>query len=455
MLRRWHVSSLTGIFPQGADPWGAHTILLSCFVHGIAKVVSSLTHLQLTLSSSEDHTPESMTELLSLLATACPALQQLYVEGDISMSLLAVFGASCPDISSIKMVTEALSAPSEKLQQLFPRLTHYCCQSAEGDESKDLSDVGEDVDQVTDKFADAGVSCSALLPCAPLTHMDFGMLPLTPEMWHALPQGLQLLRCCVSKTGSTPPAGLRALKSLQHLELYCTHTMEVELGQVVLVLRVAPNARTLTLSSCEKNQTGPRGDEAADIQTCIRVLCLRDSIPKLSFLHDRMLAGLGVTSNSLQERSFAGVRLMTRHRDNGGLVEEDNISWFLEKLPPFAAFKGLELIFANNAVHREPSITQRIAAAFPNLTFLRIHSYPITNDDLVHLEGCAALQHLYLSSVEVNARGVFMLCTRLTSLEVLQLSGFRSCGFDWQCKNVQQMLQAWGTHVKVIVESHC
>lgn len=413
-----------------------------------------------------------MTQLLSPLALACPALQKLQLKGDNCKSLLAAFGVSCPNLFSLELVSSVAPHTLERMEIMLPHLTKFKFRLARAGDSKDF-DGDEDGNTVLGSDSTLEISSSALLPSTTQTCMDRGMLALTPEVWYQLPRGLSQLRCSVIKP---PPAGLLVLMHLKHLEIYCDHTQEIELGQLVSILKVGPELETLTLLNFEKEHAGSAEKNAMinaanisriHLQRCptelaaesiykhasINVLCIRDSISKLGFLHDRVLAGLKITCNSLKGESFAGVSLTLRNRDSGGRMEEDNISYLLSNLSTFPMFAGLEVMFGPRHQRHTPSITEHIAAKFPGLKFLQVHSYPITNNDLVHLQACHNLQHLSLRDVCVTAAGLSMLCTCFAALEVLLIDKHSALSCMGDHTVLEHKLQAWFSHVKVVVDS--
>lgn len=457
----------------GSKLWIAQEIQLSCFVHVMAAEISSIDKLTIIspMSASGTEMSEAMTDCLSLLASACPAIQQLQLRGDKCRILLSKFGASCPNLSCLKMIMQAASDTLEELQVVLPHLAHFCSWTAQQDDLNEADKVCC-FDQVAAILASPEPSSLAPLPCACLTHVDIGMLALTPAIWHALPLCLQQLRCSGSINGSMPPAGLQMLASLRRLELYCPANQEIGLDVLASILRLAPGLNTLTLLTSETAQprmTQDQVDESLkylsmerlkeiDAQTkmeaatnfkhaSINVPCTRDSISHINVLHNRLLAGLTVTCNSLQEENFAGMSLTLENCDNRGQAEFDYVLWLLNNLSSMPAFKGLEVAYQPSYQHKDPLVAAKIAATFPSLIFLRLNFNLINDEDLVHLNTCTSLQLLWLSNVKASVSGLSLLCIRLISLKVLVLSTYSGDGYK---NTLQNELQAWGSQVKVI-----
>lgn len=444
-------SSSSGLSAQRSNRWDAHIMCMCCFVHGMATVIRGVTRLDIMTPSITSSSEEAMTKLSSLLAPACPALQQLQVNADVGRGLLANFGAACPNLSSLKVMTAPMGDSLRQLHCIMPRLTHCSCGYTElPKHSRFYTDSPE-----------TGPCCLALLSCASLTHMDFGPHSPTPEMWQALPLCLQGLHCAIP---SSPPAGLVALKKLKLLEIYCKDKYGVGIGLLVSILRGAPEVQSLILSDLGWKQVdwGHNMEESHN-HARIGVPCMQASIQDLVFLHTCVLAGLTVTSNSLRGGSFAGVSFALRSGVEGegdhpedneeGLSAcntEDNISWFVAKLPPLPAFKGLELFYPSDSRNEPYSITHRVASIFPNLRSLRIHSSHIKDADLVPLRACQGLHHLLLYNARVSINSLQALCCHIASLKVLSLSSDTDCSLEEDVEELQNVFQKWGSQVEIL-----
>lgn len=410
--------------------------------------IRSLTHLDIISPFSiRSDTAEPMAALLSLLAPMCPALQQLQVKGDVSRGLLVAFGESCRNLFSLKLVT-GVSSDNLQLNLIMPRLTHCCYRAAHGDDTPESYPDGA-YEYYRNSQDLVEPCCLALLSNTSLTHIDFGFITLRDEMWHALPPGLQSLRCALSDNMYTPPADLVMMEKLQQLELCCSNGVKVDLGHLVQILSVAPAVRILHMTGWDPDIRGNMS-HSGDPHTFIEVCITRDSISDLHFLHDRVLAGLAVTSATLEGEIVAGVSLNLISTRKFGAVEEQFFS-FMENLPPFPEVSGLQVRCIENTRGEYPSITKLIASTFPSLTCLRIGDRHIKDVDLVHLRVLAGLKFLSLPAAQLTTTALGFLCSRLDSLGVLHLTQDTKGFFVEDGKALQRTLQEWGSHVEVLV----
>lgn len=139
--------------------------------------------------------------------------------------------------------------------------------------------------------------CLGLLSCSSLTHVNLGSRCLTPQMWRALPSGLRELQCSLE---CTPPTST-TFPDLQHVKCQCSlSNCDLELAKLVLFPRLAPELTTLLLLL---NDRGVYEDlSRVEIAFCtaahlaIAIPCSPGSIQDLLYLHERVMAGLAITS---------------------------------------------------------------------------------------------------------------------------------------------------------------
>lgn len=413
-------------------------------------VIRGVKHLDIMTPSITSTSAEAMTKLLSLLVAAFPALQHLCVNGDVGTNLLALFGAGCFKLSSLKVMTELTGDSPQHLNMIMPRLTHCVCGFTDPPSFPTRNSHP----------SKAGPLCLAFLSCLNLTHLDVGPLTPSPDMWHALPPRLSHMHCALS---IGPPAGLHMLENLQQLELYCTDKLGINLAFLVSVLRVAPQIWNLHLSDVvrEVNFMDYRDQEFETNQSRIGVSCTascrQDSILDLIFLHNRVLAGLKVTSHSLKGGGYKGVSFTLRSGEPtqvdrcnaNNLDPKDDISMLVNQLPILQAFNGVELFCDPMCGHH--LMLSSLAVKFPNLWSLRLHSCSITEyDDLVPLRACTVLQHLALLDTDVTLLDATMLCTHLRSLKELVLDSSRDYFTDEDAEELKSLIQAWNFDVKLI-----
>lgn len=435
-------------------------------------VVRGVTHLEITTPPTTVTSAAAMNGILSLLAHACPVLQKLQVNTDIGRPVLADFGAFCPKLFSLKVIPTASGDTLQQLHLIIPRLTHCSCGHAQR-----IRSYKPGVAHMLIDDPKVVAICKALLSCSSLTHMDFGALTLTLEMWYALPPGLQGLHCSLPRS---PPVDLHNLGQLQQLELYCTGGQGIDLSILLSTLRLAPKLRSLQVSDSDWKRDNTHNVRGAS-RNCARVFvpCTAESIPDLICLHNLVLAGLALSSSSKTGGNFAGVIFTLRdcaegeenimyrngeennmHYDGEDRNDDPTDAWnvhlldklplLLKLIPPFPGFNGLEVINQRVPSPKPRPYAQHIAAKFPNLEFLRINSIYIYNNDLLWLRACTALKHLVLVDARITDVALGLLCSCLLSLNVVDISSSDSSYVSEENIDLlQRQLQAHGSKVKL------
>lgn len=416
--------------------------------------------------------------MLAILATACPALQQLQVSGQMTREVLAAFGSSCKRLSSLRIMSGLSTDTIEKLHLIMPQLTH--CHLSIPDDW--LSQPNRH------SFRPVGPCCKSLSSCTTLTHLDIaiGACTLSCSDWSALPPALIELKCALqtfSFDGEQPAAVacLQPLSKLQNLVCHCTRSGKRSPAILVAALRLAPSLQNLILSNVWK-----RAQQGDGELTWIPMSCQLSTIPDLVSLHSRISAGLKVTYTPNGVHGFQGINI-SLFDDNyydtaiqnienvfSGSEEEEEeqesdvitidkyvkISKFLAHLPPLPSFTHLTL---SVLCLQEPFswTAAKIPQAFPELTSLVLKFF-ISNqiESLAALGACTGLQHLTLEFSVLAPALMAPLCQHLTSLKELRLHECRHAPLqliqtylcDADRASLQHKLQQQGSEVKVFVK---
>lgn len=399
----------------------------------MGSAIRSITRLELESQCMQSSSAADIAELLSLLAPACPAVQQLQVAGDIRRRVFAALGASCNSLSCLQVKHGVTSEALQQLHLLLPRLTH-CSIAA----------------QLPIDAAAAEQCCLGLLSCSSLTHVNLGSRCLTPKMWRALPPGLRELQCsleCSPPTSTTFP-------NLQHVKCqYRLSDCDLELAKLVAFLRLAPELHTLLLSLNERepSEDHSHGEISVDTAAHLAVPCSSGSIQDLLYLHERVMAGLAISSAFRGGGVSKGVNICMEDNEDDVGFQDDGIAGFLAMLPAMPAFSRL-ILWSMIAQPSFASITQGVTAAFPNITSLAIElAQTVTSENLTHLGALSALQHLYVNEAHVTTSSLIMLCNRMPHLKVLTLEECDVSVHDGEV--LQSLLRHWGSTVKISVLS--
>lgn len=341
---------------------------------------------------------DQVTALLSLLAPACPSLQQLQLTGNIGRGLLTTFGAHCKQLTCLE-ITEGVEEESlTQLHQILPKLTH--CKIAQGHWWG------------AHQRSDTTRCCRSLLTCTTLTSLDLSDTIPAPEVWREPPPGLRDLRCMLSKT---LPRGL-VFGELKSLQCGLANNGGVMLEDIAAFLRMAPQLERVKLVAREAivNPFAP----------AIEVNIQASTASDLVYLHERVSSGLAVTSPLYTSANLPGLNLK--------IVCEQDVEFtfadYLATLPIFnapGAFTGLSL-WSYKPEPCFPSVVKVIAARFPQVTTLafRFDAGTLTIKDLKHLALFPAVQRLSLRYADLTESSLAILCSRMASLKYLQIYSF-------------------------------
>lgn len=410
---------------------------LRIFLREMGAAFRSITQLGINTQSTYSSSNSDMSIMLLQLAAACPAMQRLQVWGDIGRDPLAAFGAACPNLSCLHLSHELSSQTLQQLHLILPSLTQVRVQPPPS------------YRQYAFGQPPAGLYFLSLLTCASLTDIDVGHCSLTPEMWHALPTGLRALHCafgreviCFSKT----------LDNLKYFGCYCQiDRNHVEGTCLVAVLHAAPGLLSLTLlgGGGRMNIKNPRTHMSTVVMGC-----WPSDLPDLMYLHDRVAAGLNVTSTLNNGEDFCGLYLTLWHEAPPGFGPNRVPAQFMASLPQLPAVSGLVLDVVEGiegALQDLSTLTiSSIIARFPNLTHLTIsHGDGTGLNKLVNLAACKGLQYLCLENVLVTPMQLAMLCSHLVYLKSVELN---ACKFSEDDGTALERLQkAWGFDTRFIV----
>lgn len=391
-------------------------------MYGAPTAIMHITQLILNTKSIHSSSVEDLTSLLSPLAAVCPNIKQLQLTGPVERELLAMFGTSCEQLSSL-VVSDTQSDALQQLHLIFQNLTH-------------VQFLDDDV--INCQTSLTPVSGSPFLPilsCTSLTHVDFGSRMLAPEVWQALPPALQELHCSLKHTGEPR---FPILINLQRLTLHGF----VRLEDIAAILHRAPQLTLLKLHSSESDFPD------------IGVACFsrpKSGVQDLVMLHNRILAGLEVESTCSGEPAFQGVMLWMP-KDRAWRSDSVLEAWSTGSLPPFSAFTGVLLM----DMHYEQLalLLLEFPRVFPNLQRLVIYTEQSWSDaGLMRIGACSSLQHLKLilkNGATITLAQLAMLVPRLPNLKVLCLAQSLECPLSTG-EYLQSMLQNLGYSMRVIV----
>ncbi|MEW5317915.1 MAG: hypothetical protein WDW38_009177 [Sanguina aurantia] len=415
---------------------------MSCFLHAMRPAIQHITRLELD-SGAMYSSSDCLGQLLSLLAPACPALQQLTVTGDLGRRMLVAFGKNCSKLSSLE-VTDVSCSTLHQLHLIMPSLTHCRVPALPGTRPCDNTPPK---------------CCLSLLSCTTLTHVDIGAGALTAKLWRALPLGLRELRCHLARK---PPAGLKALPRLQTLHLECDRLGRVDVCDVVAVLRISPQLGKVQLWPGVIHEPCNWSYSISTPHLCLPSPPSHPGtrIPDLIHLNERVLAGLAVSSSSCRgDILFEGVVVSLLDDELGD--DERGTDGLVASLPPLTAFTCL--ILEEFRERGELStVTKGLAAAFPNLETLVIDQslqlseaggvVYMENSDLRGFAGLKLLQQLSLRCVHVEPMQLAMLCSRSASLASLWLRECTGFDDDGDAAALQELLRDWGSDVVVVAD---
>lgn len=406
---------------------------LSCSIYRMSHAIRSITHLEIHVQPTNESSSEEVAVVLSQLATACPALQHLRVTGELGRAFLATLGASCSKFRCLEVMLGVSCVDMHDLHLILPGLTECRLEA--------FHLPGDDDDWFPTRDC-----CLTLLTCTTLTRLDIGTSQPTRAMWQAFPASLKEL-CCCATYGVT---GVGRMNCVTHFSCMCDPLANfVELSCLVEVLRLMPNLKVLVLAWKGDENDGPSISKVFS-------RCAACIIPDLKYLHNLVCSGLQVSSQMCSTLGvgvyFEGIclSLCVDSDDDDGDEIEDMVE-FISLLPPCPEILGLDIVMETC----QPSIlslTQSIAAVFPNLQALRLQLPGgwISSRDLQYLGVFTSLQHLFLDPAHVSPAMMAMLCVRLSQLKSIQVCLCPEFT-DPDCEELDMLLKDWGSNVKVCV----
>lgn len=392
----------------------------------MSAAIRNITTLKIDTEGMNSNTAMGVATLVSLLAPAVPALQQLQVSSHVGRGLLAAFGSSCPNLSRLVVIDGGAFEALTQLHLVIPGLTH--CQV-------------EPPQVAGDWLPPVAPCCLVLLSCTSLTRLDVGPATLSLDMWNSLPSGLRELHCALTPE---PLVGLSIL-SLQTFRCSCTFSGNcIEMASLVAVLRVSPELQSLHVVGWGLDS------ERSNFISEVYFTCSASSISDLVYLNGRVSSGLAVTSTRCAGGEFLGLNLsVSLWSDNDQYA---TFTEFLVMLPPLPAITGL-ILCSDVAEHSISAISRAIASVFPSITALVLElPQSISTQDLARLGSFTSLQHLSLQDAEVTEGSLAMLCSRLVALKVLRLE---RCGefAEEDGELLQSLLHDFSLKIEVMIVS--
>lgn len=298
--------------------------------------------------------------------------------------------------------------------------------------------------------------CKALKSCPGILGLDIGSLPITEDIWMALPVGLASLSCWTPADITRDVWPARA--GLRKLGLKCS----LELSELVALLAAAPNLSVLQLTSPHIVTASLSCTHAAELQylenRLFSGLALADLPPEAG--PAAAAAGRAPVGSCKLWLSFTvlqGEREVTDKTDED--YEHEMPVFMAAHMPtPLPSFTVVE--FTNEGgdtmeegVMGETADLSHLSRVFPNLQELSI-----TNMDLVYetkvtpvqaLLKCKALRTVKLESVDGFTGGdLQVLCAGSRALRSVDLCGCRGVSI----KEEERVYKAGGTVAGVAVE---
>ncbi|MEW5319448.1 MAG: hypothetical protein WDW38_010599 [Sanguina aurantia] len=269
-----------GMLPVCQTGQDAHTVQLRLFLMVMRTAIQNVWRLELTLTAMDHRSADDVAQLMDLVVLATPSLQQLKVTGFVSRALLASFGASCTKLCNLE-VSGGPTKLWQDLHSIMPGVTEL-----------GVREFHRPYSHVSKR---AIASCLSQLSSTVLTHLNLGPFTPTLSMWNALPNRLKQLHCTLD--GGIPD-DVRVLDSLTHLTYLRTTRLGMPIHRanrfalrtLADILRLAPQLKSVTLVG-EVDSAAPTPDIPH-----VMAECTRFTFKNLLLLHERVLAGLVVTS---------------------------------------------------------------------------------------------------------------------------------------------------------------
>lgn len=220
--------------------------LFGGFVKQLQPALRNVKQLQIILpfnhgadsSDSEVAATTASTEFLLTLASACPRLAKLSIDGRVGPTLLQTFGQTCPALASLSIVpTNLTTSTLQHLSEFLPHLTSLAV----------VPDVAcrENHNRGSVSPQSCNATCIALRTLPNLLHLDTTHHEMTDEVWATFPLGLT--SCITSAPGisvqssqSNSSSSRQQHSGLKRL-VFCDQEAVTTLTQLASLLEAAPN----------------------------------------------------------------------------------------------------------------------------------------------------------------------------------------------------------------------
>lgn len=345
----------------------------------MTQALQSVTHLVLNTALFEHDSKgfsmaaagkqiQDASSVLSPLASSCPALQQLKINGDIGLEALSAFGNLCPSLVHLELT--ALSIPCSvmgDLHTLIPRLQHF----------EVCIDTGEQP-----PAGSVAYCCSVaqlLSSCAELKTLILPLLSISQSsVWSKLPSSLEVIRLlsCVCP----PPPGM-LLPVLTTFEARNAKGLDtvLEVQTIAGIIQAAPHVRL------------SRG--------YFRMFGDSDNLLGLTSLHDRLQPCPNSVAVVIDVMQF------------------DIDASFMSLFPVFPSFVRLRVIGWLSSSNYEP-----LVRVFPNVVELTLFSSGFSDDCVTHLHRMPALHTLGIRGSNYLTDTGVLACMQLPCLRLLGLA---------------------------------
>lgn len=355
--------------------------------------------------------------MLFPLPDACPQLQQLSVIGHLGYEFFLQLGSRCRHLNCPHAILGDLSANTlQRLGTLLPNLTTL--------HATPLVTPYVQLCPVT--HMPAGVAaCMALNACRDLLAFHTRTLPLTSEMWLALPEGLTSLSC-VHKLGFWAEEWDR-LPSLRTIEVELLHTARLDIAVLAGLVAAAKIMATVSLSApsvaVDAGYSATDAEDLQFLQGCIEEGTLR--------FMSRAPGGSGAVppvyklevcfrDNSEADRTGAAMSKADRMQH----VIRGFMSTHMDK--PLHSFTKVK--FTNEGCQGMGRIgdLSQVSRVFPNIEELSISDIDLDTLDMEAMVQCTLLRQVSLNNVDgISISHLRLLCRRSESLRGITLYGCR------------------------------
>lgn len=419
---------------------------LSSFIDVNSGALSDATHLTLSLSLSNDGNCEDANMLIRLF-DACRLIERLTINGLIDVCVLQFAGVFCFNLVWLEAYFKHLPISTvESITTLLPHLTSLTELSLVPPSYVAPHLTNKEV-LARDPFERA--LYAALLGANCLLHLDLGLMPLTQNIWKALPDGLRSLRCLCSSAGpyslkyylrkkfthypasltySGPPGAWEKRPSLQSIELTGSC---VEDGVALLdgLLWASPNVCSLHL----------RDTNVIDLPLSLSYLRYLQSLDRhMDHKLDRP-QDQGMYPRARMEHKQ--VSITGQESSTGPHNTSESKITVLLRIPRSAAENAMSVCmaamvdkplcnFSKVSFWKEGNTQMadmaHLPIVFPNLVDLCVTNMVLQMQHVRPLVGCGRLQRLELLNVhEFSQHELELLCAQQQSLRCVVLKNCR------------------------------